>query len=118
MLALAHGTIAISDLPERPSRRTLAKACDELRRMKRGDLADEVEAEFLNGRHRGKPPPAVGETRIYRVQETEGLVFVRIPTAPTLDAHRGDAIVATFERNHVRLSKAPKVLDLSALEAE
>lgn len=75
--------------------------------MRRGDLADEVEKEFLDGRWRGKPPPQVGETRAYLVQETDGLLFVRIPTAYTLDARRGEAILATFERNHVKLVKAP-----------
>lgn len=79
VVALAGGVREIESMDPQPSRRTLRRACDELRRLRKGDVADDIERFMLGGRRHGRIGPSIGETRVYKAQQTKGDPFLRIP---------------------------------------
>lgn len=102
MLVLAQQSVeALVGVPEGElSRRSLAKAADELRRLGRPELADALEASHLNGRRRGQRLPTTGEMRTYKVQLGGDLDFARVPTKP-IGRIRGQRVHSHFcDANH------------------
>jgi hypothetical protein len=96
--ALLHGVRSIANMPIKPSRRSMQRACSWLRGQRRGELADEIESRYELRLKRGAKIPTRGQDRVYRVQESAGYLFFRIPAA-ALGCGKGDrALLHVSER--------------------
>lgn len=102
MLVLAKGVIAVEKLDPQPTRRTLVRAIDQLRIVRRGDVADSLQKRYLGNRGRGKPAPVEGERRPYRVQYGSNVDFARIPTS-ILGCRKGSVVMASFSRGRITI---------------
>ena len=108
---LAYLTEGISAVESMVAEGTVSK--DTLRRALRrfheqGRADDEFErfvAERAGPIGRGRTPPAVGETRSYKVQQIKGTgPFLRIPV-DSLDVAKGGVVRVRFEDERILLSK-------------
>ncbi len=80
---------------EKISRRTFQRAVRELYALGRKDLGDQLEHKHVVPVQRGTPAPKIGQSRRYRVQNSDGAPSVRVPVA-VLNGKPGDLIEVVF----------------------